>query len=59
MTEVEHRKVNELLCVLADISGMCVGELAMGYKLDAQAIGEMIYKATGMTQPELHEVRSK
>jgi len=46
---------NALLCVLSDISGMCVGEIAMGYRLDAQAIGEMIYKATGMTQPELND----
>jgi len=46
---------SKLYGVLADISNMCIGELAMGYKLDAQAIGEMIYEATGMTTPELSE----
>jgi hypothetical protein len=40
---------------LAEISSMCVGELAMGYKLDAQAIGQLIYEATGLTQPQLQE----
>ena len=48
-----------LLCALADISSMCVGDIAMGYKLDASYIGELIYKATGMTQPELHEHTKK
>lgn len=33
---VEHEK---LLCCLADISNQCIGELAMGYKLDANSIG--------------------
>ena len=42
-----------LLSVLSEISSMCVGELAIGYKLDAQTIGQMIYEATGLTQPEL------
>ena len=51
--------LSDLLCVLADISGMCVGEIAMGYRLDAQSIGEMIYEATGMTQPELAEYAKK
>jgi len=49
----EASDLTELLCVLADISSMCVGEIAMGYRLDAQEIGKMIYVATGMTQPEL------
>lgn len=45
----------ELLRVLSEISSMCVGEITMGYKLDAQHIGEMIAKSTGMTQPDLAE----
>jgi hypothetical protein len=44
---------NKLYALLADISGMCIAELAMNYKLDAQCIGQMIYEATGMTEPEL------
>ena len=44
---------NKLLDCLAEISSMCVGEVAMSHSLDAQCIGQMIYEATGMTQPEL------
>ena len=54
-TEKEQVHSNDLLCVLAEISSMCVGEITMGYKLDAHAIGEMIYNATGMTSPELRQ----
>lgn len=59
MSEAKEQKdesnLSDLLCVLSDISSMCVGDLAMGHKLDAQQIGEMIHRATGMTQPELYE----
>ena len=48
-------EVNKLMEVLTDISSMCIGEIAMGYKLDAQAIGEMIYIATGKTNAELND----
>ena len=48
-----------LIAALAEISAMCVGELAMGYKLDAQSIGELIYRATGMTQPQLQKASAK
>ncbi len=43
----------KLLKCLSEIQSMCVGELTMNYKLDAQSIGEMIYKATGKTEPLL------
>ena len=46
---------SKLLSVLCDIQGMCIGEIAMGYKLDAESIGMMIYEATGLTHPELSE----
>ena len=36
----------ELVRALADISNMCIGEISMGYKLDAQYIGELIFKVT-------------
>lgn len=51
-------KYNSNLSVLSDISSMCIGELAMSYKLDAQEIGNMIYKSTGLTEPELRKVVS-
>ena len=44
---------SNLLCVLDNISGMCIGEIAMGIKLDPEYIGNMIYKATGMNAEEL------
>ncbi len=50
-----EQKLNKCQSVMADISSMCVGELTMNYKLDAMCIGEMIYQATGMTQPELEK----
>ncbi|AUR87932.1 hypothetical protein NVP1106O_09 [Vibrio phage 1.106.O._10N.286.51.F7] len=43
----------KLLVALCDIQGMCIGDIAMGYKLDPESIGMMIYEATGMTHPEL------
>lgn len=48
-------ELHDLLSALTDISNMCVGEIAMSYALDAQHIGELIYSATGMTNPELNE----
>ena len=49
--EAENLK---LMAVLSDISNMCIGEIAMNYKLDAQSIGEDIYRATGKTNAELN-----
>ena len=45
------------LDVLASISSMCVANLAMDVSLDAHEIGQMIYEATGMTEPELAEAK--
>ncbi|MEL7287153.1 MAG: hypothetical protein AAGJ57_06630, partial [Pseudomonadota bacterium] len=46
---------DEFLSVLTDISNMCIGEIAMGRSIDAQSVGEMIFAATGLTNPELNE----
>lgn len=47
---------NEALrAALTEISNMCIGEIAMSYKLDAACIGDLIYDATGMTNPELNK----
>lgn len=43
----------KLLKCLSEIQNVCIGELAMGYKLDVQSIGQAIYEATGMTEPLL------
>ena len=43
---------NHLAC-LSDISDMCIGQIAMGFDLDSHHIGELIYKTTGLTSPEL------
>jgi hypothetical protein len=49
------KKNAALIQALTDISNMCIGKLAMGYSLDAQSIGEMIYESTGMTNPQLND----
>ena len=44
-----------LLIVLAEIQDMCIGNIAMGYSLDAEYIGSRISQTTGMTKPELEQ----
>ena len=51
MTNLEY----ELLSCLYDIQQMCIGEIAMNYKLDAEYIGRMISQTTGMNVRELEE----
>lgn len=46
---------DKMIDVLSSISSACIGELAMGYRLDANSIGEMIFQSVGMTQPEMIE----
>lgn len=50
---------NEFLELLYDIQQMCIGEIAMGYKIDAENLGEYISSKTGMTVPELESFLSK
>lgn len=45
----QAQRAEALEKLLAEISDMCIGEIAMGYRLDAQAIGEKI----GLVIPEL------
>ena len=45
--------------VLSAISQMCIGQVTMGYSLDAEYIGRCIYEATGMTSLELEEHANK
>jgi hypothetical protein len=42
-----------MLCVLEKIQSMCIGEIAMGVRMDAEHIGQMIYEATGMNAEAL------
>ena len=49
MTNLEYK----LLSCLYDIQQMCIGEIAMNYKLDAEYIGRMISETTGMNVIEL------
>ena len=55
----EHEQLKEqnskMLQVLTSISNMCVGDLAMGYKLDSNHIGELIFDCTGKTNPQLNK----
>ena len=43
----------ELIKMASDISQMCVGEITMGYKIDAQSIGEYISSVKGLNSEEL------
>ena len=45
-----------LIALLAKISDMCIGEIAMGCKLDANTIGQMIFEVTGKTSEELNKI---
>lgn len=51
MTNLEYK----LLSCLYGIQQMCIGEIAMNYKLDAEYIGRMISETTGMNVRELKE----
>ena len=51
MTGLEYK----LLSCLYDIQQMCIGEIAMNYKLDAEYIGRMVSETTGMNVRELEE----
>ena len=51
MTDLEY----ELLSCLFDIQQMCISEIAMNYKLDAEYIGRMVSETTGMNVRELEE----
>ena len=55
----EQSERGKLLAALSDISSMCVGEVAMGARLDAEYIGQLIYSATGLTQPELAKLTAE
>lgn len=45
-------KLEEALCA---ISNMCIGDIAMSYRLDSDAIGWLIYEATGETNEQLNK----
>lgn len=45
-----------LLHELCSIQSACIGQIAMGYSLDAEVIGQGISIATGMTNPELNKL---
>ncbi len=49
--EAKNAKMLECLC---DISDGCIGQITMPYRLDAESIGQSIYAATGMTNPQLN-----
>jgi len=34
---------------LESIQSMCIGEIAMGYRIDANCVGELVFMATGLT----------
>lgn len=44
------------LSLLCEIQSMCMGEVTMGYRLDAHYIGQIITSFTGLSCPELREL---
>ena len=48
-------RIKELEVALCEISNMCIGNLTMSYSIDPDYVGQLIYQATGMTNPELNE----
>ena len=53
-----HMDQQKLLKCLIDIQNMCIGEITMDWKLDPNYIGTLITEATGMTNPELNELKN-
>ena len=45
-----YQKIEAMEECLIEIQSMCIGELAMGYRLDPEQIGSMIYEKTGIKQ---------
>ncbi|UYE90977.1 hypothetical protein [Vibrio phage vB_VaS_L1] len=54
-----RQEKENLLHELCSIQNACIGEIAMGYNLDAERIGHDISIATGMTNPELNDLLNK
>jgi hypothetical protein len=52
IVELEAKNARMLEC-LCDISNACIGQITMSYSLDCQDIGQSIYEATGMTNPQM------
>ena len=53
IVELESKNAKMLEC-LCDISNACIAQMAMSYNLDAEDIGQSIYAATGMTNPQIN-----
>jgi hypothetical protein len=55
MTVDLNKEKSKLKAALCEISDMCIGNSTMSYLIDADYVGQLIYAATGMTNPELSE----
>jgi hypothetical protein len=53
IVELESER-NKMISCMSDISNACIGQLSMSYSLDAEDIGQSIYAATGMTNPQMN-----
>tara|TARA_R110000851_G_scaffold115283_2_gene241098 strand:- start:49 stop:348 length:300 start_codon:yes stop_codon:yes gene_type:complete len=53
--EATALRIKELELALCEISNMCIGNLTISYSIDPDYVGQLIYSATGMTNPELNE----
>ncbi len=49
----------KMLDCMYSIYNMCIGDLTMGCKIDANAVGEEIFCATGMTIEQMRTLMEK
>ena len=52
--DVLKAKNKKLMRAAIEISNMCIGDFVFDKRLDANAIGDIIYTATGLTNPQLN-----
>jgi hypothetical protein len=53
ISALEQERLVLLSCLLG-ISDECIGQITMSHGLDAEGIGQSIYAATGMTNPQMN-----
>ena len=53
--ELEQERF-ELLSV---VYNHCVGDVAMGYRIDAESLGQDIYSITGLNAEQVHQLRKQ
>lgn len=45
--------------LLSVVYNHCVGDVAMGYRIDAESLGQDIYSITGLNAEQVHQLRKQ